>query len=1150
MKIRERTFLYIFFSIISIIIFTFIFNKFLDNRIIKKEYIYSINFFLKDFDRFVSEDYNNKNLFLNSVILQNYFKNFDFKEKNKDLKKLEILKKFESYLYENNIEKIYIFTNEIRPLFILNQSFYIYEPKNYDKKNLELVTGYLNNFLLNKNLNKFNNYSELEKNYKFIFYEIENYKLYTYYLFIAFDEQNLKYYYVLFRLDGIVWLKKIINNFPSSYDISSRFYFHDLKENSDNTNNIIELNKLILNIPLYNSKNEIFGYFDIILPWDKYNSIIKIKVHVNFFIIGGISLFLIVSITILFLQVLKPIYIIQKVLETGQLELFYNLKYLSFELNEIIKMIINFFEQKQVLKSEIEEREYISLQLKNSEERYKTLISNLPDAVCVLIEGEIVFANNKLFDLFDISREELYKINLINFIHLDDRESIENIIKNFNKNNIIEEKISEPTEIRIFDTKKILKFCLLYFLKIEFNYKDALMLVFTDISRIKEIEKEIIVSKTRLSSMINNIPFYAWMKDTNGVFIEVNDAFCKFYNKNKEEIIGKTEFDLVSHEKAIKYYESDLQTLTSKKRISYEIKEEINGEERWFEVFKNPILDIYDTPIGTIGLSRDITEKKIIENKLIESEEKFREIAENLDEAICIIDNNIITYVSPAFNTILNNFSDFNNQNISILLKFIHDDDKRELTKAYNDFINNNIKEKFDKEIKIITTDKNIKWLWLRLIKLSSKKLKLLAIAEDITKKKEDEKKLQNALIETEKVNKELVKLNEELAKEINEREKAKNILRKYEFIVNTSQELMALINKKYIYEAVNDYFCKVFELKREDIIGKSIKDIWGNDLFENIIKPRIDDALNGISNSYNEWINLGKLGNRFVSSTYYPFYDLENKINEVVIIYHDITELKEYSDQLQELNLNLERMVNEAVEDIRKKDQLIIHQSRLAAMGEMIGNIAHQWRQPLNSLSLLIQNIKDAYDYNELSKEFMEKMEKQALKLIEHMSHTIDDFRNFFKPDKQKVKFSIKESINRVLDIVSATFDNHRISIYFDIKEDIFIEGYPNEFGQVILNLLTNAKDLFIEKKIKNPYVKINVYKENKSVIIEVLDNGGGFTDTVLKNLFQPYFTTKEHGTGIGLYMSKYIIEKNMNGKMKAFNRDEGACFQIIFEI
>jgi len=118
-------------------------------------------------------------------------------------------------------------------------------------------------------------------------------------------------------------------------------------------------------------------------------------------------------------------------------------------------------------------------------------------------------------------------------------------------------------------------------------------------------------------------------------------------------------------------------------------------------------------------------------------------------------------------------------------------------------------------------------------------------------------------------------------------------------------------------------YFCKVFELKREEVIGKTISQIWGEDIFENIIKPRVEDALKGISNSYNEWISLGKLGNRFVSSTYYPFYDLENNINEVVIIYHDITELKEYSDKLQDLNLNLERMVQESVEDIRKKINL-----------------------------------------------------------------------------------------------------------------------------------------------------------------------------------------------------------------------------------
>ncbi|MCX8058385.1 MAG: PAS domain S-box protein [Spirochaetes bacterium] len=1149
MKIRERTFLYIILSIISIIIFTYFFNNFIDNSIINKEFLYSKNLFQRELEKLIREDYSKKYYFFQTIFSLNNISEININK----TKKIKIPTNFENYLYENSIEKIFIFTSDLNPLFIINPGFYIYDSKNYDIEILSLIKKYLSNYLKNNFINSFDRTSNPQDKINILmFNEIEKYKLYTYYIYFYFDNKNLKYYYFILKIDGILWIKKIIKNYPENFEINTRFSYYDEKiEEIEKKEKTKLKDKIFLNYYLNDSSNKVFGYLNISIPWDKYSSSIKVKYYMNIFTIGGLSLFLVVSITILFLHVLKPIYVIQKVLETGELDLFYNLKYLSYEIREIIKMIINFFEQKQVLKSEIEEREYISLQLKESEERYKTLIYNLPDAVCVITDGFLVFANDKIFDLFQIDKDSFFKIDIINYIHIDDRYIVKNLIENY-KNLLTndKEKYLSPIEIRIFDSKKTLKFCLLYSLKINFNYKDSIMLVFSDISRIKEIEKEIIISRTRLSSMINNIPFFAWMKDTNGVFIEVNENFCHFYNKSKDQIIGKTEFDLVPSDKAIKYYEKDLQALTSKKRISYEIVDVINGEQRWFEVFKSPILDEYGTPIGTIGLSRDITEKKLIENQLIESEEKFREIAENLDEAIWLINEETLVYVSPGFNNILETAESFINSNISNLLKFINEENKQNLVNTYQEFLKDEKKEKIDKEIKIVTQNNSTKWLWLRLIKLSHQKIKILGIAEDITKKKEDEKKLQDALKETEKINKELVKLNEELAKEINEREKAKNILRKYEFIVNTSQELMALINKNYIYEAVNDYFCKVFELKRENIIGKSVKEIWGEDLFENIIKPRIEDALKGVSNSYNEWVNLGKLGNRFVASTYYPFFDLENKINEVVIIYHDITELKEYSDQLQELNSNLERMVNEAVEDIRKKDQLIIHQSRLAAMGEMIGNIAHQWRQPLNSLSLLIQNIKDAYDYNELTKEFMEKMENQALKLIEHMSHTIDDFRNFFKPDKQKIKFSIKDSINRVIDIVSATFDNYRISIYIDIKEDIMIEGYPNEFGQVILNLLTNAKDLFLEKKTVNPFVKISVFKKEKNVIIEVQDNGGGFSESVLKNLFQPYFTTKEHGTGIGLYMSKYIIEKNMNGKILAFNKENGACFHLIFEI
>jgi len=1145
MKIKKRLFIYIFFSSLGIILFTIPLNIYINNNIILKDYNFSVSTSKNNIDLTISKDYIKQNVFFESLININD----DFFNFNKEIK-LKENPIYDNYFYKEGIDKIFILNSHKELVSLINSNLILKEIEKEEKEKYSYIEDYVFEYLT-----KYELLAEKNSNKNLIFFQLENYKIYTYYVYPFFNKKDTEYYIVIFKIDGIIWGKKLLKyeNYQLQFSLN--------KNENISKKTTKSYKNIFVEFPLNSPKDEIIGKLFLIKPWEKYNSVFKIKLYMNIFIIGGISIFMILAFIILYLQVLMPITIIQNVLETGKLELFYNLKYLSDEINSIIKLIINFFEQKQILKNEIEEREYISLMLKQSEERYKTLIYNLPDSICVITKGKIVFANDKIYDLFKIDKENFFRIDLLNFIHIDDKKIFEEILikysnsqnQNSNNYNINNYKLDEPNlipnpfELKIIDSKNVLKFCLLYHFEIEFNNQKSLMLSFTDISKIKQIEKEILISKNRLNSMINNIPFLAWMKDPNGVFVEVNDSFCNFYNKKREEIIGKTEFDLVSQEKAHKYNETDLETLISKKRIAYEIIEKIGESERWIEVFKNPILDDFGNPIGTIGLARDITEKKIIENQLKESEQKFREIAENLDEAIWITNNSKITYASPGFNNILEENIFLDDLNIESLILFIDKNQKNDILKSYKHFINSN-NEKLDTEVKIITTNNKIKWIWLRLIKLTKNGDKILGIAEDITKKKEDEKKLQDALKETEKVNRELIKLNEELAKEINEREKARNILRKYEFIVNTSQELMALINKNYVYEAVNDYFCKVFELKREEVIGKTISQIWGEDIFENIIKPRVEDALKGISNSYNEWISLGKLGNRFVSSTYYPFYDLENNINEVVIIYHDITELKEYSDKLQDLNLNLERMVQESVEDIRKKDQLIIHQSRLAAMGEMIGNIAHQWRQPLNSLALLIQNIKDAYDYNELSKEFMEKAEKQALKLIEHMSHTIDDFRNFFKPDKQKILFSVKESINRVLDIVSATFDNHRISVFLESNEDLYIEGYPNEFGQVILNLLTNAKDLFIEKKIQQPYVKIKLYKENDNKIIEVIDNGGGFSETVLKNLFQPYFTTKEHGTGIGLYMSKYIIEKNMNGKIIAFNKDEGACFKIIF--
>ncbi len=251
---------------------------------------------------------------------------------------------------------------------------------------------------------------------------------------------------------------------------------------------------------------------------------------------------------------------------------------------------------------------------------------------------------------------------------------------------------------------------------------------------------------------------------------------------------------------------------------------------------------------------------------------------------------------------------------------------------------------------------------------------------------------------------------------------------------------------------------------------------------------------------------------------------------------------------ELEELNLELDHRVKQELEKNRAQEQLLIQQSRSAAMGEMIGNIAHQWRQPLNALSLVIQNIYYAFEMHELDEQTLKQAVTKSKRLVESMSHTIDDFRNFFQPNKVIETFNLFESINMSLELISASLKSHNISVSIDIDNTLSARGYPNEFSQVILNILSNAKDALIENRIEDAQIMIRSEQNDTTTRINIEDNAGGIDPSVINKVFDPYFSTKEEGkgTGIGLYMSKVIIETNMKGKLHVKNAKQGACFTI----
>ncbi len=272
--------------------------------------------------------------------------------------------------------------------------------------------------------------------------------------------------------------------------------------------------------------------------------------------------------------------------------------------------------------------------------------------------------------------------------------------------------------------------------------------------------------------------------------------------------------------------------------------------------------------------------------------------------------------------------------------------------------------------------------------------------------------------------------------------------------------------------------------------------------------------------------------------------------------------ELLETQKELRELNRDLENRVRErtaaleaetaerlrALENLRENDRVMIRQNRQAAMGEMINSIAHQWRQPINTLSLIIQTMPEIHKAGELTQEYLESMEKQAVELIMHMSQTIDDFRNYFKPDKEKVPFSVAQAVSRSLNLVKDSMKFCNITVESRISAEPIINGYPNEYSQVLFNILSNAKDALSESSEPEPKIIVKTGAENGRAVVTITDNAGGIPEEIFDKIFEPYFTTKgpDKGTGIGLFMSKSIIEKNMGGSISVRNTGDGAEFRI----
>lgn len=343
-----------------------------------------------------------------------------------------------------------------------------------------------------------------------------------------------------------------------------------------------------------------------------------------------------------------------------------------------------------------------------------------------------------------------------------------------------------------------------------------------------------------------------------------------------------------------------------------------------------------------------------------------------------------------------------------------------------------------------------------------------------------------------------------------------------YEEIKNSTEALKLFYPDPEVYEKVlesikNNSYKDYIEWHPQTKAGKSLVTMWAN------IKLPNGDV-----------VNIG--------------YDITNQRHNEMLIKEKAQQLHIAKKQLEELNNSLEKRVADEIQKNTQQQLMMMHQSKLAQMGEMIENIAHQWRQPLAQINSFILLIDAALMKSNFQNATVENKLLEIESLTEYMSKTIDDFKNFFNPNKQKSSFKLYKAVQKSLDILKGSLFAHQIKVELDIDETLECVSYLDELQQVILALVNNAIDALNSMQIKSAVITITAKEEKDYLYIDILDNAGGIDNDIIDKIFEPYFTTKHksQGTGLGLYMAKMIIENGLKGKLSVQNKAEGACFTI----
>jgi len=794
----------------------------------------------------------------------------------------------------------------------------------------------------------------------------------------------------------------------------------------------------------------------------------------------------------------------------------------SNRINQLEEKIRSLESENHLLKEALEKEKKDVLFPKNSsdntdsETRYKALADAATEAVFIMENGLCIDLNNKAIEIFGYSREEALGLPILDLI--------------------------APQSKTLVDEKRLLAYAAPYegwcirkngeIFPAELRGKDFRFLgkkvrisTFRDISTQKQAEMQLAKSEAKFRAYFEKSMTINLQIDPDTFqILDANQTAVKFYGYSKQELLSKKISDLsMLSEKEI---EEIAKKIKNKEQNDFSVPHRLkNGEIRHVQVQSSAIE--VEGKLSLFNSIQDVTEGKRIQEELKNSEARFRAYFENNTAAMLQIDP-ITKRVIEANDAALNfygyshaEFIELNTYDINILPRHEIDQKMKQIMVSPSQafVFQHRLANGESREVEV-----NVSPI------VTATEQQLFITVYDVSEREKNKRFLQ------------------ENARKLSEAQKIA-MMGHFEFDLLTKEADWS------------DEVCRIFgfdKSKKNPSYQKYRQQIHPKDIdYQDKIYLEALEEKKEYQIVYRIYTVNGQL--KYIEEKGYFELDQNQKPIKLIGTLQDITsnylikkDLEESKAQLAIINKTLKEKVQKELAKSRDKDHLLIQQSRHAVLGEMIGNIAHQWRQPLNEVSILVNDLEDAFTFGVLNKEYFEKTMKTVYRRLKFMSNTIDDFSKMYTDDFKKETFSPKELIEKLIKFTSGTTKRNKIQVRFMYDEDFEAVGYPNMLSHVVLNLINNSRDILVEREIKKPEIWIKLKKYDHNYCIRVLDNGKGIEGEIVNRIFDPYFTTKntKKGSGLGLYMAKSMVEKQMDGRLDVQNQSEGAEFKITLNL